>query len=55
MSFSLFWILVGCLDWFRLYLVVVQWLRLCYAVLSHLNYLALKLFQVVLGCANRFH
>ena len=32
--FSLFWVLVGCLDCFRLCVVVVQWLWLCHAVLA---------------------
>ena len=49
MLFSLFWILVGCLDWFRLCSVTVRWLRLCYAVKTQFNMFSLsfKLFGIV--------
>ena len=48
MLFSLFWIFVGCLDWFRLCSVIVRWLRLCYAVIAHFNVFSLrfKLFGI---------
>ena len=52
--FSLFWILVGCLDWFRLCLVVVQWLRLCYAVLAHFDQLVFNVFQVASSSSSWF-
>ena len=31
-------------------MVVVQWLRLCYAVLAHFDQLVFNVFQVVSGC-----
>ena len=49
--FSLFRILVGCLDWFSLFLLVVQWIRLCFAVFCWFS-LIFNLFQVVLSSSS---